>query len=48
MGEAKKGTNKIDINGELKLVQQQINNLKSNFFSEEAITFAMKDFGTER
>ncbi|KAF2321640.1 hypothetical protein GH714_000841 [Hevea brasiliensis] len=48
MGKAKKGTSKIDIEEEKKLIQQKLNELLSENASDKAITEVMKDFGIER
>ncbi|XP_065869018.1 alcohol-forming fatty acyl-CoA reductase-like [Euphorbia lathyris] len=48
MGEAKKGDEKIDIEGEKKLAEDKVNQLQSENVSPKEITSLMKDFGLER
>ena len=48
MGKAKKGTTKLDVEEEKKLVKEKINELQSENVSEKEITAIIKDFGIER
>ncbi|OAY38187.1 alcohol-forming fatty acyl-CoA reductase [Manihot esculenta] len=48
MGKAKKGTSKIDIEKEKKLIQEKLSELRSENTSETDITQFMKDLGIQR
>lgn len=48
MGETLNGTSRLDIDAEFKIMEEKLNELRSNGATEEAITSAMKDLGIER
>lgn len=48
MGDTLNGASGLDIDGERKVVEQELNELQAEGASEEAITLAMKDLGIKR
>lgn len=48
MGKAKKGTAKIEIEVEQKLVEEKLDQLHTENVSEKTIAAALKDFGLQR
>ncbi|XP_048444880.1 fatty acyl-CoA reductase 3-like isoform X2 [Pyrus x bretschneideri] len=48
MGETLNGTTGLDIDNEIRLVQEELKELRAEGASEQAITLALKDFGLKR